>query len=120
MSTSVSISAGLFSSPVLPQEISLANNNYHGYPCRETCHQVHHHCSKEVEDQLEFDLCLWYPSIKDNITCFSIEVTCPEPEAPSHGSVEVEGLLAGSEAQYDCHVFYDFNGDRVRTCQVRN
>ena len=95
------------------------NKNYQGYPCRETCQQVHHQCSKEVADQLEFDICLWYPSVNDNITCFSIEVTCDEPQAPSHGSVEVKGLLTGSKAVYDCHVFFDFYGDRVRTCQVR-
>ena len=94
------------------------NKNYQGYPCRETCHQVHHHCLKEVADQLEFDVCLWYPSVHDNITCFSIEVTCDEPKAPSHGSVEAQGLIVGSKALYNCHVFFDFYGDRVRTCQV--
>ena len=94
------------------------NNNYQGYPCRETCYYVHHYCSKEVEDHLEFNTCLWYPSVKENITCFNIEVTCQEPEAPPHGSVEVEALLAGSDAQYDCHMFFDLYGDRVRTCQA--
>ena len=94
------------------------NQRYHGYPCRETCYAVHNHCREEFKEHLEFDFCLWYPSIKDNITCFSPEVTCEEPQAPSHGSVKITGLAAGSEAVYNCHVFFDIHGDSVRTCHV--
>ena len=89
-----------------------------GYPCRETCVEVHKACAKELLVFQEFNVCGFYPLQGDDPTCFRPEVTCPEPCAPTHGSVTFSDVTIWSEAVYECGFLFYLEGDRTRTCQV--
>ena len=87
-------------------------------PCRELCYQVKKYCPDLIKKTEEIDSCNFYPLAADYPTCYLPEVACPQPEAPSHSSVAVDGLLLGSEAKYNCNLLFDLKGNTTRTCQV--
>ena len=89
-----------------------------GYPCRETCDEIEKACARELHIFIEFNICGFYPLQQDNPTCFRPVVTCPEPRAPTHGSVHYSDVTLWSEAVYECCFLFNLEGDRTRTCQV--
>ena len=89
------------------------------FPCRELCYQVHKYCPDVIQKfAKEMDTCKFYPSVEEYPTCYRPEVTCPKPEAPSHGSVEFIDLTPGSVAHYSCNLLFDLKGNTTRICQV--
>ena len=89
-----------------------------GLPCRELCYQVHKYCPDDIKKFAEIDTCKFYPSADEYPTCYRPEVFCPRPKAPSHGSVEVNDLSLGSEADYTCNLLFYLKGNASRICQV--
>ena len=89
-----------------------------GLPCRELCYQVHKYCPDDIKKFAEIDTCKFYPSFDEYPTCYQPEVTCPKLEAPSHGSVDINHLLAGSEAHYSCNLLFDLKGNATIICQL--
>ena len=89
-----------------------------GFPCRELCDQVTKYCPDVIKKFEEFDVCKFYPSVVDYPSCYLPKVTCPQPEAPPHSSVEFNDLSPGSEAKYSCNLLFDLKGNTIRICQV--
>ena len=49
---------------------------------------------------------------------FYVEITCPQPTAPSHGGVQNGGVSYRSVATYTCDQGYHISGSTQRTCQI--
>ena len=89
-----------------------------GYPCHEKCREIHERCPEDFLPYAEFNTCEFLPSRKEYKMCFWKDVTCSKPRTPTHGSIEVTNVALGGQAVYDCNVFFQLRGSKVRTCQV--
>ena len=86
-----------------------------GYPCQSACeyqYRLSDRCRDLIKPYKEFNTCEFLPSEDRNEACLN-PTRCPEPRAPTHGSVKFNGVTNTSEAVYDCNVLFELKGDKV-------